>query len=83
MVKLSVEKYKRKKNPETRATERESRRVTINSELGSKNASGWSSPKGFKNCFRNAPINYRQTMPDDRFTLVITNITRSRNHDYK
>ena len=25
--------------------------VPLNSELGSKNASGWSSPKGFKNCF--------------------------------
>ena len=51
--------------------------------LGSKNASVWSSPKGFKNCFRNAPINYRQTMPDDRCTLVKMSITRSRNHDYK
>ena len=55
----------------------------FNSELGSKNASRWSSAKGFKNCFRNAPINYRQTMPDDRFTSVKMNITRSRNHGYK
>ena len=46
-----------------------------------KNSSGWSSPKGSKNCFRNAPINYWQTMPDDRCTLVKMNITRSRNHD--
>ena len=32
---------------------------------------------------RNAPINYRQPMPDDRFTLVKMNITRSRIYDYK
>ena len=65
---------KRKKNPEKRATEY---RVgwPFNSALGSKNASSWSSPKGFKNCFLNDPINYRQTMPDDRFTLVKMNIT--------
>ena len=55
----------------------------LNSGHGSKNASGWSSPKGFKSCFGNAPINYRQTRSDDRFTLVKMNITGSRNHDYK
>ena len=68
---------KRKKILEKRVTEN---RVgwPFNSELGSKNASLWSSAKGLKNCFRNAPINYRQTMPDDRFTSVKMNITRSR-----
>ena len=55
-------------NPEQRA-------IASGAELVSKNASGWSSPKGFKNCFRNAPMNYGQTMPDDRFTLVKMNIT--------
>ena len=73
---------KTKKNPEKRATENRVGRP-FNSELGSKNASLWSSAKGFKNCFRNAPINYRQTMPEDRFTSVKMNITRSRNHGYK
>ena len=57
--------------------------MPFNSELESKNASRWSSPKGFNNCFRNDLINYRQTMSDNRFTLVKMNITRSRNHDYK
>ena len=61
----------------------EQRPIASGAELVSKNASGWSSPKGFKNCFRNAPIDYRQTMQDDRFTLVKMNITTSRNHDYK
>ena len=42
-----------------------------------------SSSKGFKSCFGNALINYRQTRSDDRFTLVKMNITRSRNVDYK
>ena len=89
VINLALEKLQRrncpskkifKKNREKRATEN---RVGWNSELGSRNASGWSSPKAFKNCLRNAPINYRQTMPEDRFTLVKMNITRSRNHDYK
>ena len=48
-----------------------------------KNASGWSSQKGFKNCFRNTPINYRQIMPDNRLTFVKMNITRSLKHDHK
>ena len=73
---------KRKKTPEKQATENRFG-WPFNSELGSKKASGWSSPKGFKNCFQDAPINYRQTMPDDKFTLVKVNITRSRNHDCK
>ena len=28
-------------------------------------------------------INYRQTMPEDRFTLAKMNVTRSWNHDYQ
>ena len=59
------------------------KRGKVYSEPGSKNASDWSSPKGFKSCFQNAAINYRQTRSDDRFTLVKMNITKSRNHDYK
>ena len=51
-------------------------RDKVYSELGSNNASGWSSPKGFKSCFRNAPINYRQSRSDDRFTLVKMNLTK-------
>ena len=81
---MSVEKYKKKeKNLKTEQLRIASGDVPFNSELGSKNASGWSSSKGVKNCFKNAPLNYRQTWSDDRFILVKMNITRSRNHDYK
>ena len=41
----------------------------------------WSSPNGFKNCFRNASINCGKTRSDNRFTLVQMNIARSENHD--
>ena len=73
----------KEKNPENQATEDHVGWSFLNSGLGSENASGWSSPKGFKSCFGNALINYRQTRSDDRFTLVKMNITRSRNLDYK
>ena len=81
-LKGEIVSYIKKKSPEKQATENHVG-WPFNSELGSKNARSWSSPKGFKNCFWNAPINYRQTMPDDRFTLVKMNITRSWIHDYE
>ena len=74
-----LENLKNLKNKKLRIAS--SDHLILNSEV--KNASGSSSPKGFKNCFRNAPINYQQTMPVDRFTLVKINIIRSGNHDYK
>ena len=45
---------KRKKSPKKQATENRARRP-FNSELGSKNAPGWSSPKGLKKLFSKCP----------------------------
>ena len=72
MEKLPVEINKKKKK-----LKNEKLRIAsgdlFNSELESKNAS-----KKLQELF--APINYRQTMPDDRFTLAKMNITRSQNY---
>ena len=49
---MSVEKCKKKeKNLKNEQLRIASGDVSFNSELGSKNASAWSSSKGFKNCF--------------------------------
>ena len=74
-AKLFVEKYRKKKIHEKEQHGKVTKycRVTTHGILNFevKGFSAFhSSPKGSKNCFRNTPINYRQTMSDDRINLI-------------